>query len=111
MNRVIAHAHYNSIRTAVLSGTTEHLDFLPALQVIIRKCNDAEAGASVCLEDGHDSSPEQLRLKVQSAGYHSWDPLSRKVGVVALKNGKLPTTWESGDRLLELHTTSECQGS
>ena len=52
----------NSIRTAVLSGTTQLLKFPPGLQVIKRMCNDPETGASACLEDGHDLSPEQALL-------------------------------------------------
>ena len=43
----------NTIRTA-------H-NFSPGLQVIMRMCNDPETGASACVEDGHDSSPEQNR--------------------------------------------------
>ena len=48
-----------SIRTAVLSGTTQLLNFPPGLQVIMRMCNDPETGANACLEDKHDSSPQK----------------------------------------------------
>ena len=51
----------SSIHTTVLPVTTQLLNFLPGLQVIMRMCNDPETGASACLEDGHDSSPEQNR--------------------------------------------------
>ena len=34
-------------------------NFPPGHQVIIRMCNDPEMGASSCMEDGRDSSPEQ----------------------------------------------------
>ena len=52
--------HINkSIRTTVLPVTIQLSDFLPGLQAVMRICNDPETGASVCLEDGHDSSPKQ----------------------------------------------------
>ena len=47
---------YNSIRTAVLSGITQLLNFPAGPRVIMRMCNDPETGA--CLQDGLDSSPE-----------------------------------------------------
>ena len=45
------------------SGTTQLLNFPPGLRVIMRMCNDPATGASACLEDGHESSPEQVRMK------------------------------------------------
>ena len=50
----------NSIRTVALSGTTQFLNFPPGTRVIMPMCNDPETGASACLVDGHDSSPEQV---------------------------------------------------
>ena len=56
----------NSIRTAVLSGTTELLNLPPGLRVIMRMFNDPETGVSACLEDGHDSSPKQKHSYLRS---------------------------------------------
>ena len=48
-----------SIRTTALPVTTKLWNFLSGLKVIMRMRYDPETGASTCLEDGHDSSPEQ----------------------------------------------------
>ena len=53
----------NSIPTVVLSGTTQLVNFPPALRVIMHMCIDPETCmSSACLEDDHDSSPEQGSL-------------------------------------------------
>ena len=59
----------NSIRTVVLSWTTQFLNFPPGPRVIIHMFNDPETGASTCLEDRHDSSPEQERFWKKSAPF------------------------------------------
>ena len=53
----------NSICITDLPVTTQLLNFLPGLQVKMRMCNDPGTGASVCLEEGHYSSPEKTVAK------------------------------------------------
>ena len=39
--------------------------------LIMRMCNEAETGASACLEDGHDTSTEQVGQKFQDNTDHT----------------------------------------
>ena len=62
----------NSIHRTVVPVPMQHLNFLSRLEVIMRMCNDPETGASACLEDGHDSSPEKVPYQTGKDFPNAW---------------------------------------